>query len=207
MEKRAILPEIAQRVVVLQEVVEAVTSVEKRAILLEIAPREVQVVAEEGGHVINVEKRATLPEIVPVVVVPGAEAVISVEKRVILPGTVHPVVITGINLCLDLIRGPRSVGTPTVISLSVQGILSVPLAQSGSFFTYRSPLGKGCTVTLNDLSWSYQTKPKIFFLKHIYSPFNPIWLILHVNRAFWLGVCSNLELNFKVKCEGYCRPH
>lgn len=105
MEKRAILPEIAPRVVVLQEVVEAATSVEKRAILLEIAPREVQVVAEEGGPVINVEKRATLPEIVPVVVVPGGGAVISVEKRVILPGTVHPVVITGINLCLDLIKG------------------------------------------------------------------------------------------------------
>lgn len=186
MEKRAILPEIAPRVVVLQEVVEAVTSVEKRAILLEIAPREVQVVvAEEGGHVINVEKRATLPEIVPVVVVPGGEAVISVEKRVILPGTVHPVVITGINLCLDLIRRARCVGAPIVISLSVRGISSVPLVQYGSFFTYRLPLGKGCTVTLNDLSWSYQTKPKIFFLKHIYSPFNPIWLILHVNGAFW----------------------
>lgn len=163
MEKRAILPEIAPRVVVLQEVVEAVTSVEKRAILLEIAPREVQVVVVEGGHVINVEKRATLPEIVPVVVVPRGEAVISVEKRVILPGTVHPVVRTSINLCLDLIRGPRSVGAPIVISLSVRGISSVPLVQSGSFFTYRLPLGKGCIVTLNDLSWSYQTKPKIFF--------------------------------------------
>ena len=58
------MPEIAPRVVVLQEVVEAVTSVEKRAILLEIAPREVQVVAEQGGHVINVEKRATVPELV-----------------------------------------------------------------------------------------------------------------------------------------------
>lgn len=88
-------------------------------------------VAEEGGHVINVERRATLPEIVPVVVVPGGEAVISVEKRVILPGTVHPVVITGINLCLDLIRGARSVGAPIVISLSVRGISSLPLDQSG----------------------------------------------------------------------------
>lgn len=93
MEKRAILPEIAPRVVVPQEVVEAATSVEKRAILLEIAPREGQVVEEEGGPVINVEKRATSPEIAPVVVDPGGGAVISVEKRVILPGTVHQVVI------------------------------------------------------------------------------------------------------------------
>lgn len=90
------MPEIAPRVVVLREVVEAATSVEKRAILLEIAPREVQVAEEEGGPVINVEKRATLPEIAPVVVVPGGGAVISAEKRVILPGTVHPVVISSI---------------------------------------------------------------------------------------------------------------
>lgn len=44
----------------------------------------------------------------------------------------------------------------------------------------------------------------LLLLEHIniYSPFNPIWLLLHIDRPFVLMVCSDFEAS---QCEGYSR--
>lgn len=60
--------------------------------------------------------------------------------------------------------------------------------QSGANLTHGEPTIKTCAVTLDYVCMS-RTKvksdhAKILLLEHMYSPYNPILLILYIRRAF-----------------------
>lgn len=78
----------------------------------------------------------------------------------------------------------------------IQPIVS-PFSQSGSYLTYRVPLGKECAVIFNQGSkFKVKALPDVqnFLVWQIFSFFpHSIMLILHLYSSFSQRVCSDLE--------------
>lgn len=78
---------------------------------------------------------------------------------------------------------------PTEITCT--GHIFFSLGISGSFFTYREPLGKGCAVIINQVFWSKamviaELCEKFLFGSYIF-PFGPSQLILYPHSAVLLS--------------------
>lgn len=77
-----------------------------------------------------------------------------------------------------------------------------PLAQSGSYNTYRMPLVNGCAVTytLSKVPRSSVKAISDFVIKssldHIFSTLSPIWLIFQIKSDYGLKVSSDLGSRF-----------
>lgn len=61
---------------------------------------------------------------------------------------------------------------------------SLTLGISGSYFTKRMHMVKGCIVTLNKVCRSRSTKNHFSFREHVYPSLTPISVILHITRVY-----------------------